>query len=137
MGRALEWLPHLASFACRACHALRRHRLLPLVRRTQPRLPAPERADRARLADVHLLLPPARPPLPLVDQSQHAPLAQRDHPRLGTPRLGTPPPPEVGRANTPRRTLISKAACLRTVSLVGVACELASAATNPPASAKH
>src|SRR5207237_6209731 len=104
-----------------ACSALLDHRLLPLVRRTQPRLPATERADRARLADVHLLLPPPRPPLPLVDQSRHSPLAQCNHTRLGPPRLGSPPSSQVGRANAPRRTLISSAACPRSASLVGVA----------------
>src|SRR5207244_3407033 len=87
----------------RTRRSLRRHRVLPLVRRAQPRLPAPKRPDRARLADVHLLLPPARPPLPLLDPSQHSTLAQRDHPRLGTRRVGASPPPEMGRAAAPRR----------------------------------
>src|SRR5213078_850003 len=70
--------------------------------------PAPERARRPRLVDVHLVLPRARPPLTVARESIDAPFAERDHARLGARGLGSETPREVGAGGlrSPRRRVV-------------------------------
>src|SRR5262249_29209596 len=76
---------------------VRADRLLPLVRRAQPCVSAPERAPRPRLADVHLVLPRGRAPVPVAREPVDASFADCDHSRLGAGGLGAAAPSEVGR----------------------------------------
>ena len=76
---------------------VRGQRILPLVRRARHALPARERPARPRLPDVRLADPLRRAPGARGDLPAHAPLAERDHPRLGARGLGRPAAREVGR----------------------------------------